>query len=363
MLSRIKLLRNLAVAGVLGGMLAACGSSSNVSSGTASNAGPTTTSGQAAAAAFFKGKTMTFINPYGAGGSYETWALTLKPYLIKELGLATINIVNDTGGGGTVGANDLYAAKPDGLTIGDTNATGDILNQILKVNGVKYDSSKFGWIGRPDTAAQVGVMSAASGLTSLAQVVSEYGPGSSKTLVALVAGQGSADYVAERMLLNVLKVHYRQISTFQGSSAAKVGLLSGDGTFLELGYTSMLPLITSKKVTPVYVWRVNSFASLPGTPSISAIEKQFNLPSSSASTLNSFAGVMGLGHAFAAPPGVPADRLALLRSAFKEAMANPSLLAQAKKENLVPGYASGTALQSIIDAAKSNASQIVAASS
>ncbi|NNN18526.1 MAG: hypothetical protein HKL84_01595 [Acidimicrobiaceae bacterium] len=359
---RAKLARSLAVAGVLGGILAACGSSSSATSTTTAASVATTTTGPSAAS-FYKGKTMTFIVPFGAAGGYEQWALTLKPYLIKYLGLAALNIVNDTGGGGTVGSNDLYAAKPDGLTIGNTDATGDVLNQILKVKGLKYDTSKFSWIGRPDTAAQVGVSIASSGITSMKELVSTYGPGSSKTLVALAAGQGGAPYIGERILFNMLKVHYRQISTFQGSSAAKVGLLSGDGSFLEIGYSSMLPLISSKKVNPLYVWRQNDFAPLAGVPSISALETQFNLSSSDSAILNSFDGVMELGHALAGPPGIPADRLAFLRAAFKQALADPGLAAQAKKENLVTGYGSGSTLESIIKAANGNAAQIVAAAS
>ncbi len=366
MKKKTRFLRALAVAGVLGGALAACGSSSNSSStattAASSSGGASTSSGQSAAS-FFKGKTMTFIVPFGAGGGYEQWALLLKPYLIKELGLSALNIVNDTGGGGTVGTNDLYVAKADGLTIGDTDATGDVLNQILKVQGVKYDTTKLSWIGRPDTAAQVGVMIASSNIKSMKQLVSTYGPGSSKTLVALAAGQGGAPYIGERILFNMLKIHYRQISTFQGSSAAKVGLLSGDGSFLEIGYTSMLPLISSHKVNPVYVWRQSSFAQLPGVPSVSQIESDFNLSSSQSATLNSFDGVMEMGHAFAAPPGVPADRLAAIQTAFKDALSNPSLIAQAKKENLVLGYAPGSTLQSIANAANSNAAQIVKAAS
>lgn len=359
-----RLMKSVAVVSILGAALAACGSSSATSSTattvSGNGAGSATTQ---SASSFFKGKTMTFIVPFGAGGGYEQWALLLKPYLVKELGLASLNVVNDTGGGGTVGTNNLYAAKPDGLTIGDTDATGDVLNQILKVNGVKYDVSKLSWIGRPDTAAQVGVMASSSNISSLKQLVSTYGPSGSKTLVALAAGQGGAPYIGERVLFNMLKIHYRQISTFQGSSAAKVGLLSGDGPFLEIGYTSMLPLISSHKVNPIYVWRKNSFPDLANVPSISQVESEFNLSSSQIKTLDSFDGIMEMGHAFAAPPGVPSSRLDAIRTAFKDALSNPALIAQAKKENLVLGFGSGSTLASISNSAISNSAAIVKAAS
>ncbi|HUZ67296.1 MAG TPA: hypothetical protein VMU56_06495, partial [Beijerinckiaceae bacterium] len=69
------------------------------------------------AQAFYKGKIITVIIPYGAAGGYEYWAAALKPYFEKALGVSRIDLVNKTGGGGLIGANDLYQAKPDGLTI------------------------------------------------------------------------------------------------------------------------------------------------------------------------------------------------------------------------------------------------------
>lgn len=364
----VKLAKSVAIASVLGALLAACGSSSTTNSASSTTAagsgsGSSTTQASGSVSSYFKGKTMTFIVPFGAGGGYEQWALLFKPYLIKELGLAGLNIVNDTGGGGTVGTNDLYTAKANGLTIGDTDATGDVLNQILHVNGVKYDVSKLSWIGRPDSAAQVGVTIASSKITTMKELVSTYPASGSKTLVALAAGQGGAPYIGERILFNTLGLKFKQISTFQGSSAAKVGLLSGDGSLLEIGYTSMLPLISSHKVNPIYVWRKSTFSELPNVATISQIESDYKLSSSQSAVLDSVDGVMGMGHAFAAPPGVPASRLAVIQKAFKEAESNPAFIAQAKKENFVLGYGSGSTLASIASSAISNASAIAKAAS
>ena len=105
-----------------------------------------TQSGQA----FYQGKTMTVIVPYGAAGGYEYWAAALKPYLEKTLGVSRIDIVNKPGGGGLVGEDNLYQAAPDGLTIGEVNGGGSIFAQIIHKPGVNFDMTKFGWIGSPD---------------------------------------------------------------------------------------------------------------------------------------------------------------------------------------------------------------------
>jgi tripartite-type tricarboxylate transporter receptor subunit TctC len=74
-------------------------------------------SGQAAAPAFpAKGKVLTFIVPFGAGGSSDIAARNLAPYLEKELG-TTVEVIDKPGAGSQVGVTYAMAQKPDGYTI------------------------------------------------------------------------------------------------------------------------------------------------------------------------------------------------------------------------------------------------------
>src|SRR5690242_14809133 len=89
--------------------LAACGTS-NASSAGSSDGG----------SSFYSGKTLTVVVPYGPGGGYDQWARILSPYLKKYLGVSEVKVQNVPGGGGLIGTNQIYSAKADGLTIGDT---------------------------------------------------------------------------------------------------------------------------------------------------------------------------------------------------------------------------------------------------
>ncbi|MCL6637426.1 MAG: hypothetical protein K6T26_05715, partial [Alicyclobacillus sp.] len=128
------------------------GSNTGGASGNSNSAGNATTSTASASSGyeFYKGKTLQIIVPYSPGGGYDQWARLIAPYMQKYLGVAKVEVVNVDGGGGLVGTNQIYAAKPDGLTIGDTNAGGDVFDQISKAPGTNFDVSKFSWIGRPD---------------------------------------------------------------------------------------------------------------------------------------------------------------------------------------------------------------------
>ena len=74
---------------------------------------------------FFKGKTMTYIVATSPGGGYDTYARLIAKYMEKYLPVSNIIVKNVPGAGHIIGANQLYAAKPDGLTIGTFN-TGRI---------------------------------------------------------------------------------------------------------------------------------------------------------------------------------------------------------------------------------------------
>src|SRR3990172_6176581 len=67
-----------------------------------------------------KGKVITLIIPWGAGGGSDVGARLLTPLMEKDLG-TTIEVLNKTGGGSQVGITALVQAKPDGYTIGMTN--------------------------------------------------------------------------------------------------------------------------------------------------------------------------------------------------------------------------------------------------
>ena len=64
-----------------------------------------------------KGRTVSIIVSYAAGGSNDIGARLLAPYLERDLGTPFV-IVNKVGGSGQVAWSQVALAKPDGYTIG-----------------------------------------------------------------------------------------------------------------------------------------------------------------------------------------------------------------------------------------------------
>lgn len=94
---------------------------------TAAPAAPTTAPTAAPKAASWpeKGRVMTIIVPNPPGGTNDTTARLVAPFLEKELGIQ-VQIVNKSGAATQTGLTELARSKPDGYTIGNTALPGTL---------------------------------------------------------------------------------------------------------------------------------------------------------------------------------------------------------------------------------------------
>ena len=110
-----------------------------------------TTTSANAADPYFKGKTITFVVGFGAGGGYDAYARMLAPHFERELG-ADVVVVNKPGAGGMSALNRLYSAPADPLQMTIVNGTGAGLQQLLGMKAAKFDLTKLPILGIIDHA-------------------------------------------------------------------------------------------------------------------------------------------------------------------------------------------------------------------
>src|SRR5574341_1638008 len=106
----------------------------------------------AAAQPNFAGRTVTIIVGYKAGGGYDAAARLLARHLPKHIpGNPAVIVQNMPGANSIIAANHVFnVARPDGLTLGAFNRNL-ILGQLVKVDGIRFDMSRFAWVGSPAT--------------------------------------------------------------------------------------------------------------------------------------------------------------------------------------------------------------------
>ncbi|MDR7534469.1 MAG: tripartite tricarboxylate transporter substrate-binding protein, partial [Armatimonadota bacterium] len=94
------------------------------------------------------GKTVTIVVGYAAGGGYDRIARMVARHLPKYLpGNPTTIVQNMPGANSIVAANHVYSvARPDGLTLGLFNRNL-VVGQLMKVEGMRFDMLRFGWVG------------------------------------------------------------------------------------------------------------------------------------------------------------------------------------------------------------------------
>ena len=135
---------------------------------------------------FYKGKTVTYIASTSPGGGYDLYGRLVAEFMQKHLPGSTFVIKNVPGAGHLVGANTIYASKPDGLTIGIFN-TGLIYNQVLGAPGVKFDLGKMSWVGKAASDPRVITIATQSPIKSFKDLQA-----SKETVNFAVGGIGSA---------------------------------------------------------------------------------------------------------------------------------------------------------------------------
>jgi tripartite-type tricarboxylate transporter receptor subunit TctC len=162
----------------------------------------------AAPADMFRGKTITYIVATTPGGGYDTYGRLIALYLQKYLPGSRIVVKNVPGAGNIIGANTIYAARPDGLTIGMFN-TGLIYDQLVKRNGVMFDLTKMSWLGKAAEETRVLLISKKAGFKSFDEMRKARGP-----IKFAASGVGAASYNDTRIS------PMRCISMFRSSTAS-----------------------------------------------------------------------------------------------------------------------------------------------
>jgi tripartite-type tricarboxylate transporter receptor subunit TctC len=266
---------------------------------------------------FYKGKTVTYIVSTAPGGGYDLYGRLVAEFMQKYLPGSTFVVKNLPGAGHLVGTNTIYASKPDGLTIGTFN-TGLIYNQLIGLDGVKFDLTKMSWIGKAASDPRVFTVHPDLPIKSFQDMQAWKG----EPLKFSTAGVGSAAYVESVMLLKALKLNGRIVTGYNGTEdslamrrgevSASIASRSSWEQFVNNGYGRFIVQIGGTQ------------KDLP------QLSEQVNDPTAKA--LIALVQSQGdIARLTAGPPDIPADRLAALREAYKKAMQDPELQAKAEK--------------------------------
>ncbi len=267
-------------------------------------------------AEFYKGKVVKIIVPYAPGGGFDQYPRLAAPFLEKYIPGASIVVENVPAAGGIVGVNTIYAAKPDGLTLGIGNIGGLVLAAVNQQEGVAYDLAKMTWLGRIFSDARAVTVAANSPLNT---------PDDMKKLgrpVKLATNVGSEDYFMSIALFKALDIPLKLVTGYESSQERDLAVLRGevDGTINSL--STALIAVQGGNFKPFLFISDKPVAGYEKVP----LSKDLAKGADAQKLLDATFRVIELERSFIGPPGIPADRVAFLRQAFDKTFADPDLI-------------------------------------
>ena len=278
-----------------------------------------------ALAQYYAGKTVTMVVGYKTGGGYDATARVLARHLPKHIpGKPTIIVQNMPGANSLIAANHVYnVAKPDGLTIGTFNRNLP-LAQLLKVEGVKFDMTKFAWIG--SAASESTVLAIRS---DLSYRTFEDLKKAGKTVVIGATGPGANTYDFPLLLKELLGLNLKIVSGYSSSSDIMLAIERKEVDGRAGSYSSVRPFIDRKLVHPV----IRARATEPGIEHLPVDENLApNARAKAVMALRSAPEV--LGRPYVMHPNTPAEHLKVMREAFASAIKDQELVAEGKKAKM-----------------------------
>jgi tripartite-type tricarboxylate transporter receptor subunit TctC len=305
----------------------------------------------AAAQPSFSGKTITIIVGYKPGGGYDGTARMLARHLPQHIpGKPTVIVQNMPGGNSIIAANHMYnVAKPDGLTIGTFNRNLPIA-QLTGVQGVKFDITKFAWIG-----------SAANETTILAirddlpyKTFDELRKAKEPVVIGST-GPGANTYDFPLLLKDMLGLNFKIVSGYSSSADIMLAVERKEVDGRAGSYSSIQPFIDRKLVHPVIRARTTDkrlqqlpldedFAPNPRAKAIMALR---SAPEQ-------------IARPYVLPPGTSADIVKAMRDAFAATISDPATQAEAKKTKQDLEFTSGDEAEKVLQEVLSQPKDIVA---
>jgi tripartite-type tricarboxylate transporter receptor subunit TctC len=302
---------------------------------------------QQSAEEFFRSrKDMNFITSSPPGGGYDAYSRLFARYMSKYLpGNPNIIVNNMPGGGGIRAANFLYNIAPkDGSTIALLDrgvATAPLL--YGEESKAQFEAVKFNWLGSAMRENGMAAVSTTASVQSIEDV---------KTHQVIVGATAPEQDPAmfPRLLNDLLGTKFKIVYGYAGQPDVFLAIERGEleGLFLSgwsgNGRAYVREKMKEGKMRLLVQMSATGDPAHSDTPTILSLMKNDH----DRQIVELLLSRLSLGRPFLSPPGIPADRVAMLRDAFQKAATDPGLLEDAAKARLAIDPIFGEDAQALI---------------
>jgi len=277
---------------------------------------------------FYAGKIISINTHSPPGDGYDIYLRLLTHYMGKYIpGHPGFIILNQPGAGG------LYAVNYAGRTAAQDGTFLSLVSEGIVViaatggSGLQTSLGAFKWLGNFSQSNNVTVTWATSNIKTLADAMTH-------DVTVGASGVGSASVLAPTLYNALLGTRFKIIIGYTGSGpidlAMERGELDGRATATWASIKFTLPAALKEgKLNVLIQMGLRKEPDLPDVPLLSDLVKGDDRKQPIADFMSL---AVALARPLAAPPGVPDDRVAILRRAFDATMKDADFLAEAAKQ-------------------------------
>ncbi|MDB5650353.1 MAG: efflux transporter protein [Hyphomicrobiales bacterium] len=298
-------------------------------------------------AAFYTGKTVTITVGSSTGGGLDTYARLVSRHLAKHIpGRPNVIVQNMPGAGGNIVASHLYNIAPKDGTLMGVTFPSVIVDPLLN-NTVKrdYDPSKFNYVGNAHSEVLVCLVRKDAGVSTLEDL-------QKKELIIGATAPGSTTADFPKITNGILGTKFRMVTGYKGSREVTMGVegnelqgICGLGwSTVKVQYPDMLKESNFARVFAQEDMNGHPALTAAGVPLMISLAKT----DEQRQAMQMFYGQNAFARPFILPPGTPPERVAFLRKAFSETMADAELLAEAEKMNIDVIPSDGEKVQKLV---------------
>lgn len=309
----------------------------------------------AAQADFYKGKSIDLIISTGVGGGLDSNARLLARHLARHIpGEPTIVPKNMPGAGHIRAANFVFSQAPkDGTVIG-TFIPIFVVSQLLgRSKSIQFDPAKFNWLASTASSNSTVYTWHTSG-------VKTFEDAKKKEVQMGGTGVGSYTVIYPLVMNSLLGTKFKVVTGYQ--STAEIGLAMERGEIQGRAGNNFNSLksenaewLKDGKIDIIVQIGLERDPEFPNVP----LMTDFAKTDDDRAVLKFFSTDVVIGRPFVTAPGVPAERVALLRRAFDEMLKDPAYLADARKARIEVEPVGGAKIQEIVSELVATPSAII----
>ncbi len=295
--------------------------------------------------AFWRGKSIDLVISSGVGGGYDAYSRLIAQHMERHIpGNPRVVPKNMVGAGGFVAANYLANVAPrDGTVIGQVQNTVPF-DPLFGKAGAQFDALKLNYLGSANSETALVFTWHASPTKTFRDLQER------ETVMAVAAGSISAFHAAAMNDLAGAKI--RVVAGYPGGNegllAMERGEVEGHPTIFWSTLKSTKPeWIEQKKLNLLVQFALKKHPELPDVPLIG----EFTPEGEARQTIELMAMSLVPGRPFIAPPGVPRDRIEVLRGALMATLRDPAFLAEATRRQMEIDAVGGEEVENLMKTA------------